>query len=414
MDYRGKQRKLAVIATHPIQYQVPVWRRLSRLQDLEVRVYFGSDFSVRGYLDKGFGVSFSWDVPLTDGYAHTFLSRDERIDGADGFFRLRARNLERHLREFRPDCALISAYMPFFWWEAFFTLRKLRIPVLMRAETTDSALSRGVLKKRIRSMMLGFLYRRCESLLAIGGNARQHFLSHGVPSEQIGWAPYCVDSDLFGGQVERYLPQRAALRRELGFHDGQTVFIYSGKLIPKKDPMILARAIREMAIADRREIGLIVLGDGKLRPEFEESCRSALGSRFVFPGFVNQSEMGRYYAAADCLVLPSAWGETWGLVVNEAMQFGVMAIVSDRVGCHPDLVVDGETGHVFPAGNAEMMKKRMLGVKEMSSEDRAAMAHRCRLQVAGYTVETAVTGIHSAVLSVPNGRRAISDTPAPG
>jgi glycosyltransferase involved in cell wall biosynthesis len=347
-------------------------------------------------------VSFSWDVPLTDGYECTFLSNDERIGGVDGFFRLRAGNLEQHLREFRPDCALINAYMPYFWWEVFYTLRKLRIPVIMRAETTDSALPRGVLKERIRSTVLGYLYRRCEKLLAIGRNARQHFLFHGVPLERIGWAPYCIDSDLFGAQAERLLPQRTSLRRELGFQESQTVFIYSGKMIPKKDPMTLAMAIQGMAHADRQGIGLIALGDGELRMRFEAICRDALGLRFVTPGFVNQSEMGRYYSAADCLILPSAWGETWGLVINEAMQFGVPAIVSHRVGCHPDLVVEGETGYVFPTGDSRMLKKRMLEFKETTREERISMTKKCRDKVAGYSVEAASTGIHDAILGIGN------------
>lgn len=138
---------LAIVDTHPIQYHVPVWRALAAQPDLDVHVYYGSDFSVRGYLDVGFGVTVKWDVPLTDGYAHTFLSTDSRIHGLDGFFTLRAGALGQHLRQFRPDCALIEAYMPFFWWEALWTLRMQRVPVLIRAETTDVAVSRNALKR---------------------------------------------------------------------------------------------------------------------------------------------------------------------------------------------------------------------------------------------------------------------------
>ncbi|WP_425507198.1 glycosyltransferase family 4 protein [Thermomonas carbonis] len=70
-----------------------------------------------------------------------------------------------------------------------------------------------------------------------------------------------------------------------------------------------------------------------------------------FAGFLNQSEITAAYAAADCLVLPSDHGETWGLVVNEAMACGLPALVSDQVGCAVDLIVAGHTGDVFPCGD---------------------------------------------------------------
>ena len=68
-------------------------------------------------------------------------------------------------------------------------------------------------------------------------------------------------------------------------------------------------------------------------------------------GFVNQSELPAVYASADVLVLPSDGQETWGLVVNEAMACGVPAVVSDAVGCGPDLIEPGRTGATFPFGD---------------------------------------------------------------
>jgi glycosyltransferase involved in cell wall biosynthesis len=128
-------------------------------------------------------------------------------------------------------------------------------------------------------------------------------------------------------------------------------------------------------------------------------CREVLGERFVAPGFVNQSQVGRYYAAADCLVLPSAWGETWGLVVNEALQFGLPVVVSSRVGCHPDLVVEGETGYVFTAGSVESLAERLAAIAAGPSLE----ADRCRAQVAQYSDAIAAAGIAEGVRAVVAG-----------
>lgn len=388
--------RLAVIATHPIQYHVPIFRILAREPDIDIHVFYGSDFSVRGYQDAEFGLAVKWDVPLTEGYAHSFLSTDPRVSGASGFLDLRASGLGSAVRAFEPDCALMTAYLPFFCWEAAAVLRARRVPLMLRAEATDVALTRSGMRRLARDTFLRLFYSQVERFLAIGQNARAHYRARGIAEERIGWSPYCVDTGLLESQVMEFTPQRRELRHQLGFSDEDVVFIFSGKLVPKKDPLLLARALEALPEAARRRTGLVVLGDGELRGPMEAMCRQVLGDRCVFAGFVNQSRMGRFYAAADCLVLPSAFGETWGLVVNEAMQFGLPAVVSSRVGCGPDLVVTGETGYVFRSGCVEDLGDQLLRVLDGP----ALRPDRCRMQVAGYTEAVAASGIADAARSL--------------
>lgn len=206
-----------------------------------------------------------------------------------------------------------------------------------------------------------------------------------------------MDTRLLERQAAEYIPQREQIRAELGFNSQQTVFIYSGKLIPKKDPLILARALQSLPGGERQQMGLIVVGDGELRQEFERECQAALAGQLKMVGFVNQSEIGRYYAASDCLVLPSVWGETWGLVVNEAMQFGVPVIVSNRVGCHRDLVVEGLTGQVFEAGDSAQLEQCLIKMRRLGMDERLAMAEACRRGISGYSTYEAVNGIKEMV-----------------
>src|ERR1700712_2338190 len=65
--------RLAYLVSHPIQYQAPLLRRIAQEPDIDLTVFFGSDFSVRSYKDEGFGVGVKWDVPLLDGYRYEFL-----------------------------------------------------------------------------------------------------------------------------------------------------------------------------------------------------------------------------------------------------------------------------------------------------------------------------------------------------
>src|SRR5262249_50272985 len=177
-------------------------------------------------------------------------------------------------------------------------------------------------------------------------------------SERIFDAPYCVDNDRFGAEADTLTPRRAQLRHEWGVADDAVVVLFSGKLVEKKHPLDLVSAL---ALGRRKDprLHLLVAGDGVLRPACQEAARVA-GLPATFLGFVNQRRIAEAYVAADCLALPSDWGETWGLVVNEAMACGRAAIVSDRVGCYPDLVVPGQTGAVFRFGDVEQFAEAIL------------------------------------------------------
>ena len=120
----------------------------------------------------------------------------------------------------------------------------------------------------------------------------------------------------------------------------------------------------------------------------------------TFAGFLNQTEIPAAYVASDCLVLASDYGETWGLVVNEAMACGRAAIVSDRAGCAADLVVEGKTGLTFPFGDVEALADRFVqaatnptGLEEMGARARDRVSEH-------YSIRNAVQGTLSAVRSL--------------
>jgi glycosyltransferase involved in cell wall biosynthesis len=122
-----------------------------------------------------------------------------------------------------------------------------------------------------------------------------------------------------------------------------------------------------------------------------------------FAGFLNQSEIIKAYVAADVLVLPSDGGETWGLVVNEAMACGLPCIVSDQVGCGPDLVTR-DTGAIFRLGDVQQLATRMSDF----AADRIALQKRGKAaaqKINEYSTEVAVNGVLQAVAAVTENRR---------
>src|SRR5262249_30567577 len=118
-----------------------------------------------------------------------------------------------------------------------------------------------------------------------------------------------------------------------------------------------------------------------------------------FTGFLNQSEIVRAFVASDVLVLPSDGGETWGVIVNEAMSCGKPCIVSDRVGCGPDLVVSGDTWFLFALGGIAELDDRVVE----SGSDRPGLEQMGERAVSGmteYSVPTAVVRLRDAVYGV--------------
>lgn len=393
--------RVAICATHPIQYQVPLWRWLAGQPSLHVRVFYGCDMSVRGYKDSGFGGTVRWDVPLTEGYEFEFLSTDQGIEKV-GFVTPSGRGIEQAMRRFRPDVTLLTAYNGMFYLRALRAAMRSNSATVMRHEASDSAFSRSLMKSFIRDRILRRLYSRIDRFAAIGTNADRHLQRLGVPAERIGRSPYCVDSDFVGSQLARWSSRRDELRAALKIGSDDVAFVFSGKLILKKDPFLIATALRQLSDNERARVHVIVAGDGELRVSLESELRGIIGERAHFLGFLNQSEIGRAYVMADYLILPSkrGAGETWGLVVNEAMQFGLPAIVSDAVGCHPDLVREVVTGWSFPAGNAAALAAVLRTAIGISSARRSELASAAQEQVAAFSSSNAANGLVEAFRAV--------------
>ena len=271
---------------------------------------------------------------------------------------------------------------------------------MMRAELTDADQSRNFLKGFARDIVIGALYKKVDHFISIGHHCWQHLKRMGIPERRISFCGYNVDTTLFEHHLETYGSQRNVLRKEMGIAEDQFVFLACGKLISKKNPLLLARAYRALhKIQPDLQTKLIFLGDGELKEETILAVGKGAGKTVEVTGFINQGEIGKYYAVADCAVLPSAFGETWGLVVNEAQIFGLPVIVSDRVGSFPDLVTP-ETGRVFPSGDELALVDTLKSVIPWVRSDSESIAFAARAKVANYTSEKAAAAIANAAKKI--------------
>src|SRR5205823_10783531 len=109
---------LAIITTHPIQWQVPVWQALARDGTVPFEVWFLTDHAVKPALDVEFGQTFAWDLPLLEGYPHRFLPvrRPARVNS---FFGVRlAKSLVPLLRQNSVRALWVNGWQVCAYWQA--------------------------------------------------------------------------------------------------------------------------------------------------------------------------------------------------------------------------------------------------------------------------------------------------------
>lgn len=347
--------KLLIVETHPIQYRAPVYARLEQILPGSIHVAYASDFSVRGGRDQGFGQSFSWDTDLLAGYPSTVL-RSDLTQAPTGWNELDGRGVIDLINQLHPKAILLNSLSYRYNYVVYFFARLKRIPLWMRCETQDEAFPRGRLKSFLRSSYYRLIYPGISKAFPIGQLNRQHWLHHGLQPHQLLHANYCTPDRAGLLSIHERRIRREAIRKELGITQDQLLVAFFGKLIPKKDPLLLLQALPYLSPQILQHLRLLYVGSGELQSELQSRAsehQAQYGVKAHFTGFVNQSALVDWYLAADVVVLPSRRaGETWGLVVNEAMQAGCSVIASEAVGCTADFGT-WERFRTIPVGSAE-------------------------------------------------------------
>ncbi len=377
----GDKLRLLVVSTHPIQYQVPLYRRLDASDSVELRVAFLTDFGVKPSFDPGFAREIAYDVPLTEGYAHRFLRTG--TTGPRGRWSVPWSALIDLVSPEHCDAVVVQGYSSLAAWTACLLAQARGIPYLMRAETqllTDQA--RPAWRRQLKRVVLGPLLRRAGACLAIGLANSRFYASYGVARERIVVAPYSVDTEFFAASGREGRDRRAGLLGQVGLDPTLPTVCFAAKLQPYKRPLDALAAVAKM----RQPVNLLLIGDGPLRPEVEAQARLLASARLL--GFVNQSEIGLWYGASEVVLLASSQ-EPWGLAVNEAMASGAVPVVSSAVGCGPDLVRPGH-GAIFPVGDVAALARALdLVLSRLGLGDPRALA-AARLQSQAISAEFSI------------------------
>jgi glycosyltransferase involved in cell wall biosynthesis len=338
-------KNLAIITTHPIQYNAPFFKLLTERGKVRLRVFYTWPQAIDGFDDPDFGKKVKWDIPLLDGYDWEAVENIAKTPSSKRWSGIDCPSLIQRISTFSPDAVMVYGWNLKSHFKAM-RYFKGKLPVWFFGDSTLLD-ERPGLKKIMRRIWLTWVYRHIDKAFYVGTNNKAYFKAHGIKEDQLVFFPHAVDNERFFDNEERAYEKKARQwRKELGYLDTDAVVLFAGKLEPKKNPFMLFDVIQQLNKSTNKQIDLLFVGNGPQEPGLKEMSK---GLKYVkFLPFQNQSDMPVVYRLGDIFCLPSSGpGETWGLAVNEALACERPVLVSDKVGCAPDLVREGMNGAIF-------------------------------------------------------------------
>lgn len=381
--------RLAVLASHPIQYYGPLFRELAKSVDLYV--FFAHRATAQQQAAAGFGTAFEWDVDLTSGYEHSFLTNVSKAPGVDHFGGCDTPEIGKRLTDGKFDALLVSGWFLKTFLQGIWAAKRLGLPVLIRGDSQLETPRPGP-KRWLKELAYPPFLRSFDAALYVGQRSRAYYEHYRYPKARLFSSPHCVDTGWFASRAGP--KARAELRGRLGIGEAEKVALFAGKLVPFKRPLD-AVEICAAASAQGAPVRLLVAGSGELEAALSDRAR-ALKAPCDLLGFQNQSLMPAAYSAADALILPSDGHETWGLVCNEALACGAPLLVSDAAGCVDDLTGEGLGGLSYRMGDITDAAEKLVRLlrKPPAQADLVALSDRHGLAAAAAGVVRALRWLH--------------------
>lgn len=389
------QIRITFLYTHPIQYFAPLVREFADDHKFLVTVLYCSTKGVDLTFDQEFNQKIRWDIPLLEGYKYHFLKNFGHFF-KKGFWSLINPGVISSLWKERGGFLVVHGWGYFTLVVALIFGKVFGYRVCLRGESPmvhEKDRSRAMLI--LRRLVFNYLFFSwVDYFWFIGEENRKFYKHYGVPDRKLVFTPYAVDNSRFSKESNDYAIKRKLLRQHLGIPANARVGIFCGKFIPKKRPMDLLHAFSK---ATAPEGYLLMIGEGEQRIEMEDFCRDNGLAKVILPGFVNQSEMGAYYAAGDFFVMCSGVGETWGLATNEAMNLYLPVLISDMTGCRANLLKEGENGFGFKTGDINYLSELLSKMFALSKPDLQEMGKVSGELIRDYSNKQIVLNVKKAI-----------------
>lgn len=367
---------LAIITTHPIQYQIPLFKELSKLTKFDLHVFYASDLGVnKKKINKEFNIKFSWNIRMLSGYKF-FFSKNNIWNRWFWSFA----NLSDQLNKINCNSVLILGWNKAIYYQAIFYAIKKKIPLLLRAEN-NLKLKQNFFKKFLKKIIFPLFFVLFKKILYIGKLNKDFYLFYGVKKNKLISAPYFIDNNFFYEKKKKY--------KKLFY------ILFVGTFINRKRPIDVLKIAK--ILEDYKDIKFILIGSGPLLLSCQKWAKQHSLQNIDFKGFQNQRQMKKFYSQAHILINTSSY-ETWGLVVNEAMSAGLPCIITSQTGSASDLIKNGRTGYIYKVNDLISLKKYILKIYN-NKELYLRMSSNSKNIVKEYNIKNTVSAISRSIYS---------------
>ena len=328
-------KKLLYITNIPSPYRVQFWNELGKYYD--VTVWFEAQNEVnREWIIDGMGNRFKY----------RFLNSITL--GLDNHFTLSVLHLLK--KEFF-DIYILGSYSSLTEMIAIMWF-KWNKKVFFLNSDGGFAKKENFLKKALKK----FFISKANFWLSAGSNCTQYLRYYGAERERIYEYPFAS----IAYEVEDLLPINKVERENFKV-DNQLkgkILLTVGQLIPRKGIDILIKAFIKVK-EEMKDVSLVIVGSGPEEVNYKDMAKFCEEGDIIFKPFVQMKHLLVYYKVADVFIMPTRY-DIWGLVLNEAMSFGLPVIATDMCGAGRDLIEEGENGYIVPVENEEALSHKIM------------------------------------------------------
>ena len=379
--------KIGFFVTHPIQYQIPLFRYLHNNPNFNFKVYYLSDFSFYSYDDKEFIKNFNWDIDMKSGYEYKVLQKNHKNSKLNFFNPLKF-SFFHHLIKDNIDIVWVHGWGQLSNIFLVIQAKLLGKKVFIRGESSKHLdHDKSKFKLFLKKIFFSIFFKLIDKFLYIGKNNLDFYKDYIVNENKFIFCPYVVDNNFFNKNFSD------------NNKDNLIKFLFSGKFIHRKRPIDILMAIsliKEKTPDLLSKSAFNFVGSGQLEEELTEYInKKNLNNIVTLSGFQNQSDIVNTYLSSDVLIIPSE-KEPWGLVVNEAMASQCAIISSTGTGCSKDLVVEDYNGYVYETGDIDALSKIIS--KLIINKNKLEIFKKNSLElISKYSFETISTNLSSEI-----------------
>jgi glycosyltransferase involved in cell wall biosynthesis len=355
-------KRLAIVTSHPIQYNAPFFRLLAEQKNIDLKVFYSwGEKAIDSKFDPDFGRVIEWDIPLLEGYDFHFTRNVAKKPGSDHFRGIITPDLKHEIKVFKPDVIWLWG------WSFYGHLQVMRsfkgkIPIWFRGDSIIGEYKTD-LKSFLRKIVLSWIYKHVDKAFFVGKLNKAYYLHFGLKENQLIKAYHAIENLRFSKFTLNDEMALKQLKKQLEIKSDEFVILYAGKLEPRKNPNFLCLLAKKL---EKDKYKIIIVGNGPLEKELKSKTTQLANIKYL--DFQNQTQMPFIYRLANLYILPSL-NETWGLGMNESLACGVPVAASIHCGGSADLINENN-GFVFnPNDGVKSFVDKLINFKKQSITD---------------------------------------------